>query len=166
MFLELIGVIVAGIAGAGVMMAIVRLTRGRLPKWIIPVAAGAAMLGTTISNEYSWFSRTSANLPEGLAVVQTVESKAIYRPWTYLVPYVSRFIALDASSMRTNSDQADLKMADLYFFGRWAPVQSVQVMVNCVTGQRADPALGDDSPPVWRDVASDDPIVLGVCQRS
>lgn len=166
MFLELIGVIVAGIAGAGVMMAIVRLTRGRLPKWIIPVAAGAAMLGTTISNEYSWFSRTSANLPEGLAVVQTVESRAIYRPWTYLVPYVSRFIALDAANMRTNSDQPDLKMADLYFFGRWAPVQSVQVMVNCITGQRADPALGDDSPPVWRDVTLDDPIVLGVCQRS
>ncbi len=43
MFLELIAVIVAGIAGAGVMMLIARVSGGRIPKWFIPVAAGAAM---------------------------------------------------------------------------------------------------------------------------
>lgn len=166
MFLELIGVIVAGMAGAGVMMAVARLTGNRLPKWLIPVAAGAAMLGTTISSEYSWFSRTSENLPEGLSVVQTAESTAFYRPWTYAVPYINRFIALDGANLRTNADQPDLKMADLYFFGRWQPVQLVQVMVNCTTGKRADPALGDDSPPVWRDVPEGDPIVTAVCTRS
>lgn len=166
MFLELIGVIVAGIAGAGVMLAIVRLTGGRLPKWVIPVAAGAAMLGTTISSEYSWFSRVSGNLPDGVSVVQTVESTALYRPWTYVVPYVNRFVALDETNLLTNADQPDLKMANLYLYGRWKPVQSVQVMVNCTTGQRANPALGDDSPPVWRDAEPEDPIVRGVCQRS
>lgn len=165
MFLELIAVVIAGIAGAGVMMLVVRLSGRRLPKWLIPVAAGAAMLGTTISSEYNWFSRTSENLPEGLAVVQVVESKALYRPWTYVVPYVDRFIALDGSSLRTNREQPDLRMADLYFFGRWAPVQSVQVMVDCASGRRADPALGDGSPPVWRDVPADDPIVTGICQE-
>jgi hypothetical protein len=166
MFLELIAVVIAGIAGAGVMMAIARFSGGRLPKWMIPLAAGAAMLGTTISSEYSWYSRTAENLPDGIEVVQAVESKAVYRPWTYVFPYVNRFIALDTVNLRTNSDDPNLKMANLYFFGRWSAVQSVEVIVNCETGQRADPALGDDSPPVWRDVASDDPIVNGVCQRS
>ncbi|SHH02277.1 hypothetical protein [Marivita hallyeonensis] len=166
MFLELIAVIVAGLAGAGVMLAISKLSGGRLPKWIIPVAAGLAMLGTTISSEYGWFARTSGNLPDGLEVVQTVESTAIYRPWTYLFPYVDRFVAIDQENVRANSEQSDLYLADLYFFGRWTTVQSVEVMVNCQTGQRADPALGDDSPPIWRDVPEDDPIVSGVCRRS
>ena len=166
MFLELLAVIIAGLAGAGVMMLIARFTGNRLPKWRVPVAAGAAMLGTTISSEYSWFSRTSGNLPDGLEVVQTVESTAIYRPWTYLFPYTDRFVAVDQDNVRENADQADLFLADLYFFGRWTTVQSVEVMVNCETGERADPALGDGSPPVWRDVPDDDPIVTGVCQRS
>ncbi|MFP7572098.1 hypothetical protein [Marivita sp. S2033] len=166
MFLELIGVIVAGIGGAGVMLLVSRLSGGRLPKWMVPVAAGAAMLGTTISSEYSWFSRTSQAMPEGLHVVQTVDSKALYRPWTYLVPYTNRFIALDEGNLRTNADDPDLHMADLYFFRRWGAIQSVEVMVNCETGQRADPAVGDGGAPVWRDVTPDDPIVRGVCERS
>ena len=166
MFLELLGVIVAGIAGAGVMLAISKLTGNRLPKWFVPVAAGIAMLGTTISSEYSWYSRTSSGLPDGLQVVQTVESKAFYRPWTYVVPYIDRFVAVDQANLRENSETPDLFLADLYFFGRWTTVQSVEVMVNCTTGQRADPALGDGSAPVWRDVTADDPIVTGVCQRS
>jgi hypothetical protein len=166
MFLELIGVIFAGLAGAGVMMIVSRLSGNRLPRWIIPVAAGAAMLGATISSEYSWYSRTSGNMPEGLEVVQTVEGTAIYRPWTYVFPYINRYVAIDQDNVRANTDDPNLFLADLYFFGRWSTVQSVEVMVNCATGQRADPALGDESPPVWRDVPADDPIVTGVCQRS
>ena len=55
MFLELLAVIIAGFAGAGVMMLVAKLAGNRLPRWLVPVAAGAAMLGTTISSEYSWF---------------------------------------------------------------------------------------------------------------
>ncbi|MCL3882957.1 hypothetical protein [Marivita sp. GX14005] len=165
MFLELIGVIVAGIAGAGVMLIVSRLTGGRLPKWLVPLAAGAAMLGTAISSEYSWFSRTSEAMPDGLEVVQSVESTAFYRPWTYLAPYTDRFIALDTEGLRSNANDPDLHMADLYLFRRWGTVQSVQVMVNCLTGQRADPAGGDGGAPVWRDVPPDDPLVRAVCDR-
>lgn len=165
MFLELIAVIVAGIAGAGVMMLIARVSGGRIPKWFIPIAAGAAMLGTTISSEYSWFSRTSDALPEGLRVVQTADSTAFYRPWTYVVPYTDRFIALDTGNVRANSDDADLFLADLYFFQRWGTVRSVEMMVNCQTGQRADPALGDGGDPVWRDGGANDPIVTGICNK-
>ncbi|WP_439124403.1 hypothetical protein [Marivita sp.] len=165
MFLELIAVIVAGIAGAGVMMLIARAAGGRVPKWLIPVAAGAAMLGTTISSEYSWFSRTSDALPDGLEVVQTAESTAFYRPWTYLAPYIDRFIALDTGNVRANTEDTALFMADIYFFRRWGTVQSVELMVNCDTGQRADPAFGDGGDPVWRDTTAGDPIVSGVCGK-
>ncbi|MEN8656655.1 hypothetical protein [Marivita sp.] len=165
MFLELIAVIVAGLAGAGVMMLIARTLGDRVPRWLTPVAAGVAMLGTTITSEYSWYSRTAEALPEGVEVVQTVDSTAFYRPWTYLVPYTNRFLALDTGNLRANNEDASLYMADVYFFRRWGTVQAVELMVNCSTGQRADPAFGDGGEPVWRDAGADDPIVNRVCDR-
>ncbi|MFZ5962235.1 hypothetical protein ACOXXX_04725 [Thalassococcus sp. BH17M4-6] len=163
MFLELIAVAVAGFAGAGGIMALRLATGGALPRWLIPVGAGLAMLAATISSEYAWFSRTSQALPEGLEVASSVSSTAFYRPWTYVVPLTDRFVAVDTGNLRPN-EQDGLYMADLYFFGRWRPVRSVQMMIDCPAGRRADPALGDGSDPVWRDVGPDDPIVRTVCE--
>ena len=106
MFLELIATFIAGIAGAGLLMLLNRVLGGRLPRWLIPVAAGAAMLLSTISSEYSWYSRTSGPLiDEGFEVAQTVESKAMYRPWTYAKPYIDRFVAVDVATAQRNPDQ-------------------------------------------------------------
>ena len=164
MFIELIATFVAGFAGAGVMLALAKLSGGRLPRWMIPLAAGAAMIGTTIISEYSWFPRTRDGLPQGLVIAQTVESKAFYRPWTYAVPYINRFVAVDTAATRTNTDDPSLRLADLYFYGRWAPVRAVQMMVDCAGGRRADPMEASDrSEPVWRDVGAADPIVTTVC---
>lgn len=166
MFLELIAVFVAGLAGAGVMMILSKLTGGRLPRWVIPLGAGAAMLGTGISSEYSWYGRTVGALPEGFEVAQSVQSSAFWRPWTYLAPMTDRFVAVDTAKLRANQDTEDLYMADLYFFGRWQTVQAVEVMVDCEGNRRADPVLGDGSPPLWREVGAEDPIVRTVCEAA
>ena len=163
MFVELIAVFVAGFAGAGVTLILSRMTGGRLPRWIIPLGAGAAMLGTGISSEYGWFNRTAENLPDGLTVAQSVQSSAFWRPWTYVVPMTDRFVAVDTANLRPNSETADLYLADLYFYGRWKPVQAVEVMVDCADLRRADPVLGDGSDPLWREVGAEDPIVKTVC---
>jgi len=162
MFLELIAVAVAGFAGAGAIMALRLVLGDRLPRWLVPVGAGLAMLAATISSEYNWFSRTAAALPEGVVVADSVTDTAPWRPWTYLVPLTDRFVAVDTGNLVQNEEQG-LYMADLYFFGRWKPVQSVQMMIDCADGRRADPALGDGSDPVWRDVGTEDPIVRTVC---
>ncbi len=163
MFLELIAVFVAGFAGAGAMLLLARLTGGRLPRWIVPLGAGGAMLAATISSEYSWYDRTAGGLPERMAVAETGTSRALWRPWTYAVPLTDRFVAVNTANLRPNTQQDTLYLAELYFYGRWQPVQSVEVMVDCATARRADPALGDGSPPVWRDVGPDDSIVRTVC---
>ncbi len=162
MFLELIAVAVAGFAGAGAIMALRLVLGDRLPRWLVPVGAGLAMLAATISSEYNWFSRTAGALPEGVVVADSVTDTAPWRPWTYLVPLTDRFVAVDTGNLVQNEEQG-LYMADLYFFGRWKPVQSVQMMIDCADGRRADPALGDGSHPVWRDVGTEDPIVRTVC---
>ena len=171
MFLELIATIFAGAAAAGVMMLVQRASGGRLPKWLTPVAAGAAMLLATITSEYGWYSRTSSPLPEDFAIVETVESKALYRPWTYLRPFIHRFAAVDTASIQRHPKAPEMRLADIYYFGRWSPVNRLSVLVDCAGNKRAPitegVTLNDDgtaSGAAWSRVESSDPIISTVCE--
>ncbi|AXT26351.1 hypothetical protein D1823_07055 [Ruegeria sp. AD91A] len=170
MFLELIGTVFAGIAFAGIVLLLNKLTGGRLPKWTTPVAAGLGMIGMTITSEYSWYDRTRDQLPEEMTIVQEVESRAFYRPWTYAVPFVDRFAAIDTVSVRTNENVPEQRLVDLYFFGRWAPVSKLPVAVNCAENRRANLADGaefaDDGRLVnadWIAAGDNDPIIEATC---
>ena len=171
MFLELIATVFAGIAMAGVVMLFNKLTGGRLPSWLTPVAAGLAMIGSTIASEYGWYGRTTGTLPDGMVIAQTVENQSFYRPWTYVSPYVDRFVAVDETSLRQNPNVPGQRIADLYFFGRWAPVSKVPVLMDCTGARRASLADGvtfDDSGAVsdarWITVPGDDPVLKAVCE--
>lgn len=170
MFVELIAAFVAGIAAAGVVMLVNRVLDGRLPRWFAPVAAGLAMIATTISNEYGWFSRTKETLPDGIVIAQTIENKALYRPWTYVKPFVERFVAVDVKTIRTHPERPDERLGETYFFGRWAPVNKLTVLADCARNRRA--ALADAisfeeggavSGADWIHVPADDPIVSTIC---
>lgn len=171
MFFELIGTIVAGIAAALIFWALNRALGGRLPSWLVPVSAGAAMLLATISSEYSWFSRTVATLPEGLEVAQSVEETALYRPWTYAKPFVSRFVAVDRASLRSHPDHPGQRIVDLVLYGRWAKTAKVPMLFDCAQGRRADIADGVEFSAdgaaqgvTWRAVPTGDPVQAAVCK--
>ncbi|MFC3616658.1 hypothetical protein ACFORG_23195 [Lutimaribacter marinistellae] len=171
MFLELIGTVFAGIAVAGLVMLLGKVTGGRLPRWMTPVAAGLAMIAVTISSEYSWFSRTTAALPEGLVVAQTVEKRAFYQPWTYVTPYVNRFVAADIATMQSHPERPDQKIAQLYFFGRWAAVEKLPVAFDCAENRRAMlgdgvefDAAGELVDADWVVAPPGDPLVQTVCE--
>ncbi|EEE38184.1 hypothetical protein RKLH11_2025 [Rhodobacteraceae bacterium KLH11] len=170
MFLELIGTVFAGFAFAGVVMVVNKLSGGRLPKWAAPVAAGIGMIAMTITSEYSWYNRTKDQLPDSLTIVQEVESRAFYRPWTYAVPFVDRFAAIDTVSVRRNDSIPDQRLVDLYFFGRWAPVSKIPVAVNCAENSRANLVDGaefaDDGRLVnagWVKAGQNDPVIEATC---
>lgn len=170
MFLELIGTVFAGFAFAGIVMVLNKLTGGRLPKWAAPVAAGVGMIAMTISSEYSWYDRTRGQLPDGLAIVEEIESRAIYRPWTYAVPFVDRFAAIDTVSVRTNESVPDQRLVDLYFFGRWAPVSKLPIAVNCAENSRANLVDGAEfatdgslTNATWFKAETGDPIIEATC---
>lgn len=172
MFLELIGVVIAAAFAAIVVFALNRLVGGRLPKWLMPVAAGFAMIAATISLEYSWFSRTGSDLPEGLEIAQTIEDRAVYRPWTYVKPYVGRFVAVDVGTALTNDAMPGHVLADLYFFGRWAPITQTPVLFDCVEHRRSAlvdgvtfNAEGSVENPSWRNVDPTDPIMAVACKQ-
>ena len=89
------------------------------------------MIGMTISNEYTWFGRTAERLPEGVEIAMTVEEQSWLRPWTQVWPYTKRFVAVDTGTARTNENLPDQRMADLYFFGRWSPVNQAPMIFDC-----------------------------------
>ncbi|WP_170750776.1 hypothetical protein [Ruegeria lacuscaerulensis] len=170
MFLELIATLFAGVAFAGVVMLVNKVTGGRLPRWAAPVAAGLGMIGMTISSEYSWYDRTKDTLPEGMAIIQEIESRAFYRPWTYAVPFVERFAAIDTASVRTNEQVPEQRLVDLYFFGRWSPVSKLPVAVDCARNQRANLADGAEFGSEgqllnadWINAETNDPIIEATC---
>lgn len=134
MFLELIAAFAAAFAAAGLVLVLNLITGNRLPKWAMPVAAGAALLGYAIWSEYTWFGRVAGDLPQGVEVTFTNNAEAIWRPWTFAAPFVDRFVALDTASIRTNASVPHQRIADMYFYGRWSPRMGVEVVVDCREG--------------------------------
>jgi hypothetical protein len=170
MFFEFVATITAGFAAAGLALLLSKATGGRTPRWLIPVAAGIAMLAYTIWSEYSWFDRTQASLPEGLVIVSQNESRAIYRPWTYLFPMIDRFAAVDTQSIRQNEAVPDLRLAEIYFWGRWSPIRRIPVAFDCVENLRAPlvegvkmEADGQIKDATWTAVENGDPALATAC---
>lgn len=152
-------------------MLLIRVSGRRLPRWLTPVLAGAGMIAVTISNEYTWFDRTSDQLPDGLEIAVTVEEQSWYRPWTQIWPYTKRFIAVDLGTARSHENQPAQTMVDLYFFGRWSPVNQAPMLFDCA-GQRsallidgADFASdGSVRDPNWQRMTTDDAIFAMACE--
>lgn len=170
MFFELIAVFAAGMAGAGLALLLGHMSGGRLPRWMVPVGAGAAMLVTAIANEYGWYPRQADSLPEGVQVVQEVESRALWRPWTYAVPFVERFVAVDTAGIQTHDAHPDQRLASVYFFGRWAPTDRAAVLVDCAAGRRALLGPGAEFAEdgaidgiAWVSASPGDPILDAIC---
>ena len=170
MFVELIATIVAGIACAGVLMLLNIATGRRLPRWLTPVAAGAGMLAMTLYNEYTWYGRTAAQLPDGMQIATTVEERGWTRPWTQLWPYTKRFAAVDTATTRSNAALPDQRMADVYFFGRWSPVSKAPMLFDCA-GARAAVLIdgasfaedGSVADAPWAATPADDPVLRAAC---
>lgn len=137
MALELIAAIVGAFGMAGIALLLRRLSRGRLPKWIMPVFAGLGLIGVTVVLEYGWFSRVSAELPEGVDVVWQEESASPLRPWTYLAPLVTRFVALDGREVAVHPAVPTLRIARIYSFARWQNTQEGLMVFDCANGRRA-----------------------------
>lgn len=172
MFFELIATIAAGAAAALLVWAVNRTLKGRLPSWTLPVAAGIAMLAATISSEYSWFSRTQSNMPQGFVVTETVQEQKFYRPWTYVKPFTSRFIAVDQATARTNPDFPDQRMVDLVIYGRWARTAKIPALFDCAAHARADlvdgvefGANGEVLNAGWLPMEADAPVLQAACAQ-
>lgn len=64
MFWELIATFIAGLGASGIVLSL-RLIFKKIPKWLVPAAAGLGMIGFGVFNEYDWYRHTSTRLPGG-----------------------------------------------------------------------------------------------------
>lgn len=174
MFFELIAVIVAGVAIAGIAAGLRWMSRGRLPKWIIPAAAGIGMISYAIWSEYSWFSRMTGAMPPAMTVTWKHESSAFWKPWTYYMPVVDRFTAIDTRSAKRHPSHPDQVMVDLVLAARWQPLAIVKTAFDCASRRRADltsatVSLADDGAITganWIDLPADDRALVAACNPS
>ncbi|MDP5135411.1 hypothetical protein [Rheinheimera baltica] len=170
MLWELIATVFAGLGAAGIALLLRKLSSNRAPRWLIPVFAGAAMLGFQIQGEYSWYQYQASRLPAGVVVVKAIEQKAAWRPWSYLYPQTLRFIAADVANASANTQNPDVKLVDLYFFERRAMARRVPVVLHCGQMARADFTEQLDIPissaPLsaqWQSLSADDALITAVC---
>src|SRR5690606_34910815 len=137
MLFELLAAVFAGLALAGIAMSLRWISRQRLPKWIVPVAAGSGMLLYSVWSEYSWLDRTVNSMPS-VAVAWQSEDRAPWRPWSYVKPLSLRFTGVDRSSVQRHPAQPGQVMVDLVFAARWQPLARVKVVYDCNGHRRAD----------------------------
>lgn len=140
----------------------------RLPKWAMPVAIGTAMIAFTIWNEYTWYPRARAQLPDTLVVVSAPEESTFYRPWTYAAPLVTRFVALDRAPGEAAGPKPFATLA--YVVVRWSGSVPVPVAFDCARGLRADLVDGAKLNPdgtlsgaEWLTPGEGDPLLRAAC---
>jgi hypothetical protein len=131
MAFELVAAIIAAIAFGAVVHLLRRVTAKRLPVWSVTAAAAAGLIGTTIYLEYDWFNRVSAELPDGVEVVWQADEVMALRPWTMLAPLTTRFVAMNVRDIAQHPDNASLRMAQVFNFGRWRPVSDGLMVFDC-----------------------------------
>ncbi|NEX47490.1 hypothetical protein [Pseudotabrizicola algicola] len=131
MAFELIAALIAAFALGGLAHLLRKLSGQRLPKWSVSAAAALGLIGTTIWLEYDWFNRVSAELPEGVEVVWKADEVMALRPWTMIAPLTTRFVAMDTRGIAQHPNNADLRMAKLFNFGRWRPVTNALMVIDC-----------------------------------
>ncbi|MCB2110736.1 hypothetical protein [Albidovulum sp.] len=142
MLSDFVVAIVAGLGAASVVYALRhlagRLTGRQLPKWLLPVTAGLAMIAATIWSEYSWYPRTLAALGPDVVVADAVTERVAYRPWTFIFPMVTRFSAVDLGHRVAAGADGQIFAANAVLYQRWQPVLAVPQAFDCTQHARAD----------------------------
>lgn len=144
-----------------------------LPGWLMPAAAGVAMVAFAIWNSYAWFDRVTGYLSDGVVVAASETTRSPIEPWTYVVPRVERFAAVDLEGLRRNPEHPDLVLADVWFFARFQDNTQHVFLFDCAAGRMAAPPaelnFDETGAPEGVDWAAASPtteaLVRTVCQR-
>lgn len=180
MLFEFIATIAAGFGMAGLALIITHLSKlagKRAPKWLIPLFGAMGIFGFQIHQEYDWYPQQVSQLPEGVTVVKTAESKEWFRPWSYIKPQTLRFIAADTGNATANIAEKNIYLVNLYLFERRRSVQKIPQVIDCAAPARADYVIPEKNSKLtidehvqqttmWRPLETDDPLFTRICDKS
>ncbi len=170
MFWTLLTAIFAGLGGGGIGLALRKLSGNRLPAGVVPVAAGIAMIVSTVALEYSWFPNNLDDLPEDTVILSTREQQAVYQPWTYVQPWVRGFVAFAPSENVETAENSEVFVVQAHVRERWQPAMIRPVLVDCAGMRRGDigpeTEFDDAGQPIdmtWVAEGDEDEVVTTIC---
>lgn len=138
MIWHLVAVFITGLGCGGIAFLAMRISRGRLPTWIVPVAAGVGMLGYQIYYDYSWFDFKQSQLPEGAVVIESSRTSISWKPWTYLLPLTTRFSLIDDHAQIHERDGERIVHYMRYtFFKEYVDrLETRSYLLNCASAEQ------------------------------
>lgn len=170
-FFNILGPIVLGVAVTGILVFMKRVLRVPLPGWSVPMLAAASIILAHVYNEYSWYNRFSAELPDRVEVVETLTTSSWYEPWSYARPRIDRFTAIDRNSVQFNPDHPALALGEILLVQRYTPTARALQIADCENRRIADltpsTEFDDDGLPVgvvWFDRDAEDPVLRALCR--
>lgn len=138
MIWHLIAVFIMAVCGGGLAFALIKLSRNRLPKWLIPGFAAAGMLGYLAYYDYGWYDFKRGQLPESAVVLREQRNATFFKPWSYVYPAVSNFVVFDGKFFAREQDHQRLVEYLEYRF-RQNPIEGLDTqafVLNCDTLER------------------------------
>lgn len=167
--LHLIAVFISGICLGGMAYLLRKLSRNRLPSWIVPVSASLAMFGYLAFYDYSWFGHKTrlvqATQPNAL-IFDEKRGRSFFKPWSFVNPAVSSFMIFDGQAKTEVQNGSLIAEYFLYEFIK-DPIEKQQVymvILNCSSLERATLAQGEKVQNSRHErVTTDDPIYRQLC---
>lgn len=167
MLIYFVATISAGFAAAGIVLLLNRIVGGRLPRWLVPTAAGVAMIVTATGFEYSWYRQAVATLPEGAVVTFRKETRSPMRPWSYISPVINQFAAVQADTETPAPPGIEGRFAYFLLINRWGSSYRVPVLFDCAGSRQLDVGRGLDPATAagadWATLDPEDPALVAIC---
>lgn len=167
---DLIGTFIVGIAAGLFTWALYRARRKRAPRMLIVSMIGVSMLAYALWADYSWSGRTERALPAGVAVIEEIPGRYVWKPWTYVFPQVDQLIAVDTGGLRRNERFPGVVMVDLILLERWQGARRVVQLVDCTHRRSLDvtdagtlPTDALPPPDAWDSLKSDSRFFRAIC---
>ncbi|MEQ8823549.1 MAG: hypothetical protein RIC14_04160 [Filomicrobium sp.] len=131
MFYQLLTTFFMGAIAAGAVFMVVRTFGWKPQAAIYLLAAAVGMMSYSVYDEYSWYERSSGALPTRMHVVRSYATSMPYQPWTYAIPRIYRFDAVDLGSTRVNPKAPDLQLVRMLRVTRNVSSDDVSTLIDC-----------------------------------
>lgn len=151
--------------------AVFRTLKRPMPRALIPALAALSAIGYGIYSEYTWESRTLAQLPDSIEVVHRLQGTSAFSPWAYIVPRTDKLSVVDTQAALRRPELPHLVIVDLLILQRFNPVIRARQLIDCQQLRRADlktdQAFDEQGLPMdvqWDSLDNDHPLLGVVCK--
>lgn len=141
---HLLAVFISGFSLGGLTFLARKLTRNKLPAWLVPVAAALGMFGYLAVYDYTWYDYKTEQVrltqsPNEVMFFNQKRERGFFKPWSFVVAPINSFFIFDGNSKSSLQNDQVLVEYFLYEFIK-DPIERQQVymaVLNCTTQERA-----------------------------